>query len=309
MPISQIPPKVNVPDMNVNATISRGDGTLLVKIDAEYIMHSVYAYGDSYLAQNTGMGLVADPSPFVKVIVTQDTLEAHYPIPSDAANISVSVDGKEVKLQTDSHGYFHIFDVNLPEINWTISPVLRDFKVVVHYEQPISKTTEAYAYLGDYTFVLPMYGRYGCSNISYPLYSWYGYPPTEYNIQIEPSFSKMQVYFIDSIGTLTPLNSTSQINSNANRIGVEFVRKENSSSVHGMVVAFNVPAEDTEFLPVTLFVAVFIIIAVVIGIRLYLKKGKPSNDVSGSFSQGNHTSQRWGQNGCAGNSGMNIPCR
>ena len=93
----------------------------------------------SYLAPNSGMGLIADPSPYVKVIVTQDTLEAHYPIPSDATNISVSVDGKEVKLQTDPHGYFHIFDSNLPEINWTISPVPRDFRVAVHYEATNSK--------------------------------------------------------------------------------------------------------------------------------------------------------------------------
>ncbi len=58
---TSIPPKVTVPEMNVNAIISKVDDLFWVKIDAEYQMHTIYGYGDSYLAQNTGMGLIADP--------------------------------------------------------------------------------------------------------------------------------------------------------------------------------------------------------------------------------------------------------
>src|SRR3989339_1643615 len=71
-PISEIPPKVNVPEMNVNASIFSVNGTLWAEIDAEYVMHAVYAYGDSYLVENSGMGMVAHPeSPYLVVTVTQ----------------------------------------------------------------------------------------------------------------------------------------------------------------------------------------------------------------------------------------------
>ena len=174
-PISEIPPKVNVPEMNVNATISNVAGTLWATIDAEYVMHTVYAYGDSYPVENSGMGMVAHPeSPYLAVTVTQDVLEAHYPIPHDASNISVELNGKKVEVQQDAKGYFHLFDADLAEMNRTVSPVLDDFIVSVHYEHPVHRTNEDYNYLGDYEVTLPLYGRYGCSNISYPLYSWYG---------------------------------------------------------------------------------------------------------------------------------------
>jgi hypothetical protein len=252
-PTYGIPPKVNVPETNINATIFRVDEAFWVKIDAEYKMHAVYALGDSYIAENTGMGLIADPSPYVTVVVTQDTLEAHYPIPFNATKISVRVDGREVELQQDTHGYFHLFDANLPEINWTVSPVSRDFDVTVHYEHPISKTSEVFSYLGDYAFTLPLYGRYGCSNISYPLYSWYGYSPNKYSIQIESDLNELQAYSIDTRGTLTPVNHT-LIDGEAGRITITFSQEEESPSVHGAVVVFNVPAEENMTFP-TLSVA------------------------------------------------------
>ena len=147
-------PKVTVPEMNVNATVSKVDGVLWVEIDAEYQMHTIYGYGDSYVVENSGMGLLADPSPYVTVTVTQDILEAHYPFPFNVTNFSVKVDGEVVEWQEDTNGFFHIFDADLSEINWTVAPVPRDFVVTVHYEQSISKTSEVYEYLGDNTRAL-----------------------------------------------------------------------------------------------------------------------------------------------------------
>ena len=113
----------------------------------------------------------------------------------------------------------------------------------------------------------------------------------KYNIQIEPNFSEMQVYAIDTTGELTSLNSTSEINNDVNRLEIGFVREEESSSIHGMVAVFNAPVEETGFLPITTFVAIFIIIAVAIGMLIYFKKHKSSGAVSGSFSHGNQASQ------------------
>ena len=273
-PLVEIPPKVNVPETNVNATIFRVHETLWVKIDAEYKMHTVYALGDSYIAENTGMGLIKDPSPYVTVIVTQDTLEAHYPIPYNTTHISVWVNGKEVESQIDSRGYFHIFDTNLQEINWTISPVPRDFVVAIHYELPISKTPTSYAYLGDYAFTLPLYGRYGCSNISYPLYSWYGYSPNKYSIQIESDITELKAYSIDTRGTLTPLNNT-LIDGKAGRMTITFSREVKSPSVHGAVVVFDVPEEETLPFPTVPVASLSVAVALVVaGLLVYHKKHK-----------------------------------
>jgi len=232
-----IPPKVTVPEMNVNATISKVDDLLWVTIDAEYQMHTIYGYGDSYLARNTGVGLLSDPSAYVTVTVTQDVLEAHYPIPFNVTNMSVKVNDEKMEWQKDSRGFFHIFDADLQEINWTVAPVPCDFVVTVHYEHPISKTSEVYAYLGEYAFTLPLFGRYGCSNISFPLYSWFESIPRKYNIQIESDFTETDAYSIDGRGTLTPLNYAS-IENGVGRIEIS-QESEEDTFFHGAVIVFN----------------------------------------------------------------------
>jgi hypothetical protein len=271
-PIFEMPPKVNVPDMNVNATISKVNGILWAEIDAEYTTHTVYAYGDSHLAENFGMGLVLYPeSPYVMVTVTQDLLEAHYPVPPDATNISVTLDGEEVEVQQDAHGFFHLFEADLAEINWTVSQFPNDFTVTVHSEHQVPETTEAYAYLGDYTVTLPLYGRYGCSNISYPLYSWYGYPPNNYSVQIEPNLTDLQVYSIDTRGTLTPLNPT--LTDDSERWVITLYRGEEESFIHGAVMVFNAISEESFPFPVVPVATVSVIVTVVIvGLLVYFKK-------------------------------------
>ena len=270
---TEIPPKVSMPEMNVNATISKVDGLLWAKIDAEYQMHTIYGFGDSYQAQNTGMGLVVDSSPYVTVTVTQDILEAHYPIPSDATNLSVKINNEETQWQQDK-GRFHLFDANLPQINWTISPVPQDFNMTISYEQPISKTSETYSYLGDYAFTLPLYGRYGCSIISYPLYDWGGYPPTKYNIQIQSAFP-IAVYSIDNRGALTSLNATTSTQIGFEKVNATFSHgAEDTSAIQGAVAVFNSSIDETERFPNVLVAAVCGALAAVIAIGLvvFLRK-------------------------------------
>ena len=275
---TSIPPKVTVPEMNVNATISKVNGLFWVAIDAEYQMHTIYGYGDSYIAQNTGMGSIADPSPYVTVTVTQDILEAHYPIPFNVTSLSVNVNGEKAVWQQDSRGFFHIFDSDLLEINWTVAPVPNEFVVAVHYEHPILKTDDVYSYLGDYAFVLPLYGRYGCSNISFPLYSWFGYVPREYNIQIESGFTETEAYSISTRGTLAPLKYNASTEKGVERIEIS-QETEEDTFFHGAVVVFNTPISSNDnpairdgYEPIFIGIISVLVTVVVIGLLLYFKK-------------------------------------
>ena len=277
---TSIPPKVTVPEMNVNATISKVNGLFWVAIDAEYQMHTIYGYGDSYIAQNTGMGSIADPSPYVTVTVTQDILEAHYPIPFNVTSLSVNVNGEKAVWQQDSRGFFHIFDSDLLEINWTVAPVPKEFIVAVHYEHPILKIDDVYSYLGDYAFVLPLYGRYGCSNISFPLYSWFGYVPREYNIQIESGFTETEAYSISTRGTLAPLKYTASTEKGVERIEIS-QETEEDTFFHGAVVVFNTPISSYDnpaipdgYEPIFIGIISVLVAVVVIGLLVYFKKRK-----------------------------------
>ncbi|MEM3356960.1 MAG: hypothetical protein QW166_03945 [Candidatus Bathyarchaeia archaeon] len=273
-PTVEVPPKVKVTETIVNASISRAYGKLWAKIDAEYKVQTIYAYGDSYLTENYGMGLVLYPDlPYLQATVTQDILEFHYPVPLDSANISVCVDGKEISVKKDAHGYYHLFDADLAEINWTIAPVPKKFVVKVHYEQPVSETTATYAYLGDYALTLPLYGRLGCSNISYPLYSWYGYPPNNYRVQIETCLSTLHVYLIDSQGVLTSLNRTAFISEESGKWFAAFTIEE-ATFVHGAVAVFNASSEEnwsSQAVPI-LVTSALLFAALIAAVLIYLVK-------------------------------------
>ena len=159
-----------------------------------------------------------------------------------------------------SIGQFHPFHVTL----------LWQFIMNFRFQKP----PKSYAYLGDYAFTLPLYGRYGCSNISYPLYSWYGYSPNKYSIQIESDLTELQAYSIDTRGTLTPLNNT-LIDGKAGRMTIAFSREEKSPSVHGAVVVFNVPEEETLPFPTVPVAALSVAVALVVaGLLVYHKKHK-----------------------------------
>src|SRR5271169_5881411 len=69
------PPIVNAGEVQVNASISSSNGVFWANIDAEYQMHTIYGFGDSYVAQNSGMGLLTNPSPYVTVTINQNILQ------------------------------------------------------------------------------------------------------------------------------------------------------------------------------------------------------------------------------------------
>ena len=147
--------------------------------------------------------------------------------------------------------------------------------MTVHYEQPIPKTSSSYGYLGDYALIIPIYGRYGCSNISYPLYSWFEYLPEKFNIQVEPFSNKIQAYSIHTNGTLTPLNYT---NSNELVISQE---NENFPFIHGAVIVFSPNTIGTSPLPTLLVIIASGTLALIVGVGLlvYFKKYKPKTEL------------------------------
>jgi hypothetical protein len=190
-----IPPIVNADEVQVNASISIINGQLWSKIDIEYKMNTIHALGESYYNSNLGE---------TDYVVT-DKLEAHYPIPLSAKNISVMINEQEKDWQMDNKGFCHIFDSNLPEINWTIQPVPNHFTINVHYEQPIPRTTESTAYLGQYALVFPLILRFGSTDTpSYPLYTWFDYGTTDamFAIQTQAYISQINAYTIATNGTL-----------------------------------------------------------------------------------------------------------
>jgi hypothetical protein len=175
-PVTQIPPVVSMPEMEVTASVSRVNGELWAIADAEYEMDIVHAFGDSFLTENWGTGLVADPSPFVTVKVVYDRLDVQYPVPSGATDVSVKIDDADVNC-TRTERRFHLFYADLPKLHWRISSVPSSFSITAIYEHEVSTTSETYAYLGKYAFVIPLGSRYGLQEIidySFNEYPWFG---------------------------------------------------------------------------------------------------------------------------------------
>ncbi len=188
-----IPPIVAINEMQVNASFARPNGQLWANIDIEYKMNTIHAFGESYFDSNYGQ---------TNNVVT-NKLEAHYPIPLSAKNISIKVNDEEKDWQLDNKGFCHIFDSNLPEINWTIQPVPKGFTINVHYEQPIPNNSQSNAYLGQYALVFPLILRFGSTDTpSYPLYKWFDYGTADATFTIQPqaSISQINAYSITQKG-------------------------------------------------------------------------------------------------------------
>jgi hypothetical protein len=204
---NQIAPVVNVPDMQVNATISLVESGLWVKVDATYTMRTLHAYGDQFLTPNYGMGLVPNPSEYVTVTVAYDMLDAYYPMPLNATNISFKMDDSELNWTTREQG-FHLFDTNLPEVEWRIQHVPRNFIITAHYEFPVQTTGETYGYLGEYALLFPLGARFDLKDIidyGFTGYPWFGESTTHFSIQIDNAFPNTSAFSIDGFGKLSRL--------------------------------------------------------------------------------------------------------
>jgi hypothetical protein len=204
-PATSVPPVVHLSNAQAHASISYMNNELWAKVDSSYQMNTVYALGDKFQTENYKMGLIADPSPYVTVTVAYNKLEAYYPFPSDATNISVKMDGEELNLISRNRS-FHLFgDGNLPELTWMITPVPRNFTIQVHYEHPIHKLSNPN--LGEYAFFYSLGARFGLDDLIYGYYGyyWFDNSTTQFDILIEPSFNEINTH---SIEQLNPLNST-----------------------------------------------------------------------------------------------------
>ncbi len=146
--------------------------------------------------------------------------------------------------QIEYREFTHLFDSDLPNINWSISPVPQTFLLSTHYEFNIPKTTQAYEYLGTYACLIPIKSRYGLDTISgnYSGYSWVGWSTNSsahVRIKIDPSLSNTQLYSINNLGTLTELNF--QL-SNDNVVETQ-VQLTGSTRPFGLVLTFDKPQE------------------------------------------------------------------
>jgi hypothetical protein len=204
-PATSVPPVVSLSEAQVHATISNVNGELWAKVDASYQMNTVHALGDKFQTENYKMGLLVDPSPYVTVTVAYDKLEAYYPFPADAINISVKMNHEEKELISRNRS-FHLFgEGNLPELTWTIAPVPRNFTLEVHYEHPIDTVNDAT--FRKYAFLFSLGARFGLDDLIYGYYGyyWFDNSTAHFEILIEPAFNEISAY---SIEQLNPLDST-----------------------------------------------------------------------------------------------------
>jgi hypothetical protein len=277
---SEIPPIVAVPEMYVNATISRVNGTLWARVDAAYPTETIYAFGDSYRVSTEAFWPDYPPVE-VTITVAYDRIDAYYPIPLNATNISLKMDGAELDWAYRARDFFHLFDIDLPELKWTISPVPTNFSLTAHYEHPVPATGTTYAYLGNYAFLFAFGSRYGLDSIAheYPGYSWSGWvkdgsPVVHFNIEMEPILANISAYAIDNRGTLTQLNHTISTEKSTERLEFTISRGAGETAFpFGVVVVFDEAAETSEpFLATLVAASALSVAAVSTGLFVYFRK-------------------------------------
>ncbi len=229
-----IPVIVTVPDIQINAEILQSD-EVYAKVDSIYQTATVYKFGDTY---NNGT-----------IRIAFNRIDAYYPIPVGSRNFQVQIDGQDLNWTNRDRVFSHLFDSDLPNINWSISPVPQTFLLSTHYESNVSKTIQTYAYLGTYAFVIPLESRYGLDTISgnYSGYSWVGWSTNssaQVKIKIDPSFSNAHLYSINNLGTLTELN----FQLSKENIAQTQVQLAGSTRPFGLVLTFD-KSEQSQFQP------------------------------------------------------------
>ena len=265
----QAAPKVGMQEVHVNASVSKLGDQWWATVDAWYQMHTVLGYGESYVVENVGMGLIANPTQkYVTVTVSQDVLEAHLPIAANSTDILVTVNGQQTAWQQD-RAPITIIDSVLPQINWTISPVPRDFNMTVRYKTQVLPNQGIYYYLGDYAFMLPVYGLFSCSNLTIPLYGWSGYATTtSYSVNIKSDITQTTIYYIDTKGRLSEPNATS-----ITKDGLEVAFQPGELvSVQGAIAFFNSPKQEGTTYSILLVVGVAVFAIVASSVIVYYKK-------------------------------------
>jgi hypothetical protein len=209
----EIPVVVTVPKMTVSVTVSDNNGVFYAEVDSTYQTETVYKIGDTFAAG---------------IKIAFDRIDAYYPVPLNATNISVEANGSSQNWTYRPTGFTHLFGVNLPLINWTLTPVPENFTLTTHYQNRIPRTDSTYAYLGEYALLVPLESRYGLDSISgnYSGYSWFGFSENvnaQFDIKMQSSLSNIHAYSISNLGTLTPLDITA---SNENEMQFELPKSD-----------------------------------------------------------------------------------
>jgi hypothetical protein len=286
-PATQIPPVVDVPEMQIKTQVIRTEKEALALVDLTYTMKTRYGYGDSFQTRNWGMNTLVNPEPYVEVNVVYNELDAYYPIPPNATNVSFKIEDNSLNWTLGRQHSFHLFDNDLSELTWKIKPVPDSFQIKAHYEVPLQKTPEIYSYLGEYALIIPLEAQFGLEGTAsnYNDYLWFDNSTADFSIQTDEDFNDITAYSIDGLGTLEKLNSTltrqdktAQTNF---EISIADLSNSTTRSIHGTVVILNSQQGTTEqkeqntpTIPVTAAAAIALILAAIATIAtvIYLKK-------------------------------------
>jgi hypothetical protein len=267
---SNTPPIVSVSNMEVNVNVSSVHSQLWATVDIKYKTDTIHGFGDSYtLPLPKEYFPPTDGIHYSTIRVVSNMLEAHYPYPLNAKNLTVKINDEEKDWQIDNRGYCHIFDSNLKEINWTIEPVPKTFDATVHYEQPIPKISDSQQYLGQYALVLPLIPRYGSTNPPYPLYSWFSYRSTtaSFSIQVDQSVNQVNAYSIDNQGTLTQINPSGNIGS---KIELQIINSNDQTSFpYGALLVANIEPPTQSYNLIS-YIAASCVIILTVGVSTVL---------------------------------------
>jgi hypothetical protein len=254
-----IPVIVTVPKIQINAEITQDNG-LYAKVDSTYQTTTVYKFGDTY---NNG-----------SIRIAFNRIDAYYPIPIGSKNVQVQMDGQDINWTNRDRGFTHLFDSDLPNINWSISPVPQTFLLSTHYEFPVPKTTQTYAFLGSYACLIPIESRYGLDIISgnYSGYSWVGWSTNSsahVRIKIDSSLSNTHLYSINNLGTLTELEFQLS-NDNIAETDVQLI---GSSRPFGLVLTFDKPQDSPVLsIPLPIIASMIITLLVVLAYLIFFRR-------------------------------------
>ncbi len=284
-PATQIPPVVDVPDVQIKAQILRTGNEALAIVDVTYTMKTCYGYGDSFLSENWGMNMMVNPSRYVEVTVVYDKLDAYYPIPPNATNVSFKINNDNLNWTQNRIHNYHLFDTYLTEVTWRINQVPDSFQITAHYEVPLEKTPEIYSYLGEYALIIPLGAQFGLKEAAsnFNSYLWFDNSSADFSIQTDESFGDIVAYSINGLGTLEQLDSTLTRQDKTSQtdftVSVADLSNSTTKSIHGAVIILNnqqqdITEQNTQTVPL-IAAATIALILVVITVLIYLKKRRP----------------------------------
>jgi hypothetical protein len=259
-----IPVVVTVSDIQISAEISQING-VYARVNSSYPTSTVYKFGDTY---NNGT-----------IGIAYNRIDAYYPIPVDSKNVQVQINGQDLNW-TDRHRVFtHLFDSDLPNINWSISPVPQTFLLSTHYEFNVPKTSQANAYLGTYACLIPIESRYGLDTIrgNYSGYSWVGWSTNSsahVRIKIDSSLSNTHLYSINNLGTLTEL----KFQLSSDNIAETEMQLTGSTRPFGLVLTFDKPQESPLLSALPILIALMVITLLAVFGYLLIFRRHQKND-------------------------------